>query len=331
MGALKNNMTDAKIDERFGGIGITAKRNRSFNLKLDARGAISWHQSELFLETGIDYQDLSKGRPNEDMEFDQITNRFIVRPGYLWRYPGRGKPHFAAVVSVHVETPFRRPKETFFLSSKTTDPLTNVEITDRIVIDQERSFTVLPRLGARWQNRDTTYFEVGVQRGWEVDGFTGYQFITGDNAPLTCLPDAKITIVKCIQDNSTKDKPLITKASVASAILETRDRSGFYWKSSFTVPFGKIVRYEFSDEGDFFAKNFDSDLVTDTRIRDISKHSLQFSVFPSLSFGPVVNVLLYQNKINKNWLTQTQLSFEATLNFDFFNWREKFVQIRSKP
>jgi hypothetical protein len=110
-----------------------------------------------------------------------------------------------------------------------------------------------------------------------------------------------------------------------------RPRSGFYWKGSYTLPFGRKVKYEFSDEGDFFAKNFDSDLVTDTRFRDYSKHSLKFFVWPNLSFGPALNLLLYQNKINKNWLTQKQFTLEATMSFDFYNWREKSVQLRNKP
>jgi 5'-nucleotidase, C-terminal domain len=331
---LKNNMTDAQIDERFGGIstsGVTAHRNRGVNVKLDTRSAISWHRSELFLESGIDYQDISKGRANDDMEFDQITNRFTVDPGWLWRYPGRGKPHFATVFSIHLETPFRRPVDTFFLSSRTVvDPVNNISIRDRLEISQERGFLVLPRAGLRWQNRDTTYFEVGFQRGKEYDAFTGYQFVTG-NVTTTCVPDAKKTIVSCIEDKSKPPNPTITKDSVATAILMNRPRSGFYWKGSYTLPFGRKVKYEFSDEGDFFAKNFDSDLVTDTRFRDYSKHSLKFFVWPNLSFGPALNLLLYQNKINKNWLTQKQFTLEATMSFDFYNWREKSVQFRNKP
>ena len=333
---LKNNMTDAQVDERFGGIstsGVTAHRNRSITVKLDTRTAISWHQHELFLEGGIDYQDVSKGRANDDMEFDQITNRFTVDPGWLWRfYRSRAKPHAAFVFSVHLETPFRRPIDTFFLSSRhVVDPLNNISVRDRLEITQERGFLVLPRVGVRWQNRDTTYFEVGFQRGKEFDAFTGYQFVTGNNAPVKCVPDAKKTIVSCIEDKSKDPNPTITKNSIASAILMDRPRSGFYWKSNFTLPFGSRVKYEFSDEGDFFAKNFDTDLVTDTRIRDYSKHSVKFFVWPNLSFGPALNLLLYQNKINKNWLTQKQFTLEATMSFDFFNWREKKVQLTNKP
>jgi hypothetical protein len=54
---LKNNMTDAQVDDRFGGIptsGVTAHRNRGVTVKLETRSAISWHQHELFLESGID-------------------------------------------------------------------------------------------------------------------------------------------------------------------------------------------------------------------------------------------------------------------------------------
>lgn len=333
---LKNNMTDAQVDDQFGGIptsGVTAHTNRGVTVKLETRSAISYHQHELFLEGGIDYQDTSKGRANDAPEFDQITNRVTVDPGWLWRLPGRSKPHFAAVFSLHLETPFKRPIETFFLSTKTViDPVNNISKTDRLVISQERGFLVLPRVGVRWQNRDTTYFEVGYQRGKEYDAFAGYEFFTGSNpVPEKCVPNAKDTIVKCIQDKSNPANPSITKDSIATAILTNRPRAGLYWKSNFTLPLGPKVKYEFSDEGDFFFKRFDADLVTDTRFRDNSKHSLKFSVWPSLSFGPALNLLLYQNKINKNWLTQKQFTLETTINFDFFNRREKSVQLRNKP
>jgi hypothetical protein len=209
------------------------------------------------------------------------------------------------------------------------DAVNNIKIPNRLVISQERGFLVLPRVGVRLQNRDTTYFEVGFQRGKEFDAFTGYEFQSGSNT-TTCVPDAKVTIVKCILDKSKGTDPAITKDSVPRAILMDRPRGGLYWKSNFSLPLGKRVKYEFSDEGDFFFMKFDSDLVTDTRIRDYSKHSLKFSVWPSLSFGPTLNVLLYQNKINQNWLTQKQFTLETTISFDFFNRREKSVQFRNK-
>jgi len=122
----------------------------------------------------------------------------------------------------------------------------------------------------------------------------------------------------------------ITKNSVGSAILKTRPRAGLYWKTGFALPFGDKIKYELTDLGNFFF-NFSGDNSTDTRYWDKSKHSLKFTIFPSFSIGPSLELLLYKNKINRDFLLQRQFGFEASFAFDLFNRREKGVQIKHKP
>ena len=114
-------------------------------------------------------------------------------------------------------------------------------------------------------------------------------------------------------------------------LTEDRPRAGLYWKSNFSIPFGSRVKYIFEDEGDFLFVKFSKDTTLDTRFRDISKHSLSFSIFPSLSIGPTLRLLLYQNKINHHFLVQREFGIETKFSFDLFNRREKGVQFRNKP
>jgi len=124
--------------------------------------------------------------------------------------------------------------------------------------------------------------------------------------------------------------PKITMNSAASAITDSRPRAGFYWKSAFVIPLNTKMKYEFSDTGDYFF-NFHNDNATDTRYRDESKHSLKFVIWPSLSVGPTLRLLLYKNKVNGDFLFQKEFGFETSFAFDLFNRREKGVQIRHKP
>ena len=94
--------------------------------------------------------------------------------------------------------------------------------------------------------------------------------------------------------------------------------------------FSSKVKYELKEEGDLFF-NFHRDNAIDTRFRDISSHSLKFTIWPSLSIGPTLRLLLYENKVNGTFLFQRQLGFETSLSFDLFNRREKMVQIQHKP
>jgi hypothetical protein len=114
-------------------------------------------------------------------------------------------------------------------------------------------------------------------------------------------------------------------------LSEDRPRPGVYWKSNFSIPFGSRVKYVLDDEGDFLFVNFRKDTTLDTRFRDISKHSLSFSIFPSISIGPTLRLLLYQNKINRHFLVQKEFGIETKISFDIFNRRETGVQFRNKP
>ena len=99
-------------------------------------------------------------------------------------------------------------------------------------------------------------------------------------------------------------------------------------------PFGTKVKYELNQEenqeADFFF-NFSQDNATDTRFLDRSKHSLKFMIWPSFSIGPSLRLLLYQNKVNRDFLFQKQFGFEANFSFNLLNRREKVVQLKHKP
>ena len=90
------------------------------------------------------------------------------------------------------------------------------------------------------------------------------------------------------------------------------------------------LNQEESQEADFFF-NFHADNASDTKFLDRSKHSLKFAIWPSFSIGPTLRLLLYQNKVNRDFLFQKQLGFEANFTFNLFNGREKVVQLRQKP
>ena len=126
----------------------------------------------------------------------------------------------------------------------------------------------------------------------------------------------------------------ITKDSVGTALLRSRPRAGLYWKYGLSIPFGSKVKYDLNQgenqEADFFF-NFHGDNATDTRFLDRSKHSLKFTIFPSFSIGPSLQLLLYQNKVNGDFLFQKQFGLEANFSFNLSNRREKLVQIEHKP
>lgn len=318
---LNNNFTDAEIDEKFSGnptSGVQAKHSRDFRIGLDIKGWRSSHRRDFFIEPGIDYKRQTTGDTPETAQVSQISNRLFTEAGFvLWRKPGRPVPNFGFNLSVHAETQLLQPFSNFTLDNK-----------DSLKIYQERSATLLPRFGLRWQNREH-FAEFGFQAGKEFDAFRGYEFDTA-GGPVQCVVNPVKTIDACITESS-KLPDGIRKDTPVRVILEDRPRAGLYWKTNFSVPFGPRVKYTLDEEADFLFVKFARDTSLDTRFRDISKHSLSLSIFPSISIGPTLRLLLYQNKVNRHFLFQREFGIETKISFDIFNRRETGVQFKNKP
>lgn len=317
---LNNNLTDAEITRNFGAVktsGVTAKYAQTIATGLDLRVTRSSHTGGPFVATTIDYKRQTTG--DVSPKISQINNRVTGEAGYIRNLRGgRSEKSMGMSLSLYSETQLQKPFTTFNLG--TGDPLK---------IPQSRSLMLLPRAGLFWRNGTMNFFTGGMQVGQELRALLGYKFVT-PSGTFVCLPKVNETFADCIKTLSTGSAPSITINSAASAILGNRPRSGFYWKSAFTIPFSPKMKYEFSDSGDFFFK-FSQDNATDTRYRDESKHSLKFVIWPSLSIGPTLRLLLYKNKVNNDFLFQKEFGFETTFAFDLFNRREKGVQLKRKP
>jgi hypothetical protein len=330
--SLGNNFTDAEIDEKFAGVStssVQAHKKHSVTIGLNTRLAHLTHKREFFLAGGIDYKKESTGISNDTPLVNQIANRAFADVGVTVRFPGRSIPHVGAVFSVHFETPLEQPFTTFTLSTQTVvDPVNDIKVNDRLKITQGRSLMILPRAGLRWQNRDGS-FEFGFQAGREINALNGYRFNT-QGVLDECLPNAAKSFATCIKEKSKTPNATITKNSDARAIQQDRPRVGLYWKTNLSIPFGEKFKYELEQEASFFL-DFQRDNAIDTRFFDSSKHRFRFFIWPSLSIGPTVRLLLFQNKVNREFLFQRELTFETSFSFDLFNRREKGVQFKNKP
>ena len=321
--SLSNNLTDAQVGQKFAGVstsGVTAKKTRNVTVGLDTRLSRSTHRNEFFVAMGIDYSQQSTGDVNP--RISQLKNRVSGDVGLVWNIKGgRAKDHVGLAFALHTEAPLERPFTNFTLGTS-----------DTLKITQNRSVLLLQRTGLRWQN-GTNFFEVGGQAGREINALGGYRFNT-NGSTFDCLPTAAQTLAACITKFSTPPMTGITKNSVATAIVQDRTRAGVYWKYGLSIPFGSKVKYELNQgenqEADFFF-NFHQDNAADTRFLDRSKQSLKFTIFPSLSIGPSLQLLLYRNKVNHDFLFQKQFGFEANFSFNLSNHRERMVQIKHKP
>ena len=298
---------------------MQAKESKTFHIGLDTKLSRSSHSREFFIESGIDYQRKSTGDIPTKFQVNQLANRLFGDTGFvLWRRPGRPIPNLGFNLSLHAETQLQQPFSTFTLNNADKDLLK---------ISQGRSLLLLPRLGLRWQNKEN-FAEIGAQAGRELNALLGYRFNTA-GGEVECLASSAKTFGDCIKENSATSAG-ITKDSPVNVVLQDRPRAGMYFKANLSIPFGSKVKYQIDQEADFFFVNFRRDTSLDTRFRDITKHTVSFTIWPSVSIGPMLRLLFYQNKVNRDFLFQREFGIETKVSFDIFNRREKGVQVRNK-
>jgi hypothetical protein len=229
-------------------------------------------------------------------------------------------PNLGAVLSVHAETQAEEPFSAFNL---------NTDAKEQIRITQKRGRLLLARLGLRWQNRNNAA-EIGAQFGREFRALRGYHFENpGDNDP-ECLVNSTQTLGDCIAEKSKPAAGLILPTSTPTALLQGRPRAGIYWNHKFSFPLWSKMKYEVTQDADFFFVKFHRDTSIDTRFRYNSKNSLAFMIWPNFSIGPTLELLMYQNKDKGNFLFQRTLGIEMKFNFDILNRREKGAQVRGR-
>lgn len=322
---VSNNLTDAEVAEKFAGVpssGISSTQfQQSASVVLAARVSRVSHRNEFFLSGGFDFKETTTGDGQaKPQAVVQVNNRMTGELGYIRSLRGgRSRDRVGINVSLKLQAPLQQPFTTFALGSG--DPLK---------VYQGRSVQILPRLGLRWQNGANS-FEVGAQAGRELNSLIGYRFGT-QGGVVECPANAAESFKKCVERLSKKElaNP-ITKDSVTAALLANRPRAGVYLKAALAVPFHEKVKYELTNEGDFFLANFRGDNATDTRFLNVMNHKLKFSVWPSLSFGPTLQMLHYKNKVNGDLLSQKTFGIETSFSFDIFNRRERKAQLRTKP
>jgi len=316
---LDNNRTDKSLNEKFAGIpGISSAENRTISTGLDTRLSYFADRKEFYIGTGIDYERQSQGDPTVATGISLNKNRFFGDIGLvLWRRPGREFPNTGVVFSLHGETQLEAPFSAFNL---------NTPEAEQIRITQKRGALALGRLGFRWENRTNT-FEIGGQGGREFRALRGYHFENPGDDDVECLVNSAQTLSACINDKSESPNGLITANSIPTALLQARPRAGMYWNHTLSFPLGSRMKYELTQDADFFFVNFHLDTTIDTRFRYNSKNRLSFLIWPNFSIGPTLELFMYQNKVNRNFLFQRTLGIETKLNFDIFNRREKKAQV----
>ncbi len=329
--SLGHNGSDAQIDSNFGGIttpGVNAHRFTNWTSDFQLQLTRNWKRYQFFARPAYSYNIQNKGQSNAARQVNQVANLATFDLGFARLWDQRGPEHLDLVLTAHYETPLVETFTQFTL--KNSPP-------GLLQFSQPRSNTSLFRGGVRWQRRVSS-IEFGPEGGHQWDAVNGFEFFTNGSLTATCLAVSNLSFSTCVSNDSNPKitiPPTITPNSTVTFLQGGRDHAGLYWRINLYVPLYSRISYAFTDTGDWFFVHFGSENTTDTLFRDFSQHQLKFTIFPSLSIGPELDLLLYENKssgtLGGSFLRQDQIMMKAQFGFDLFNRRKNREQIEYAP
>lgn len=330
-----HNDSDFDIQNNFSGIttpGVNAFRSTTIATDFLAQWSRSWGHGQFFIAPSYTYNVQDRGQPDNLRVINQVADIGALDVGYVYRVGGRSAEELDGVFSHHFETPLTQAFNAFTLSS-THLGAHGETVPDQIRFELDRSYTELVRPGLRWKKRASS-LEFGPQWGHEWNALREIDFTTGKFF-TACPTSAALPISQCVKAAVKANPKSITPASVVSTRRDGQDHAGMYWKLNLTVPFHPRVAYVLTDNGDWFFVHYATETSTTTLLRDVSQHQLRFTIFPSFSIGPELDLLLYENKtvgaLRGHFLRQNQLIMKAQFNFDWFNRRNVAKQIEYAP
>jgi len=333
--ALGHNRSDFDVQNDFGGVSapsVNAVRSSTWASEMQAQYMRNWLHNQILVAPAYTFNTQYKGQPDDFRQINQQADlgMFDLAAVHLWN--GRGQQHFDSIFTGHFETPLARIFNAFSLS--TTHLGAHGEpLKDQLRFAQDRSYTQLLRPGIRWMRRKSSA-EIGPEWGHEWNALEGFTFLTNGTA-TTCLATAAVSISQCVKNAAKANPQSITPASQVDSLRSGHNHAGMYWKFGLTVPFHPKVSYVFTDTGDWFFVHYHTDNSTDARFRDVEQHQLKLTLFPSLSIGPEVDLLFYENasagQLAGHFLRQDQVMMKAQFSFDLFNGRKIWQQIKYAP
>lgn len=322
---------DFDVNTLFSGItspGVNTLSSTTLTSDFQATWMRNANRHQIFLSPAYTYNVQYKDQPDDFTQLNQIADLGSLDLGYIHPFSDRAPEHLDLTVTEHFETPLASAFNAFTLST-THKGAHGEDIKDQLRFHVDRSYTLLTRPGLRLKHRVSSV-EFGPEWGHEWNALTGINFIT-DTTTVPCPATSAQTIGQCFKNNV----KAMTLSTLPRSTRNGQDHTGSYWKINLTIPFHPRVSYVLTDAGDWFFVRYGTETSTTTLLRDYSQHQLKFTIFPSFSIGPELDVLLYRNKsvgpLTGHFLFQDQLIMKAQWNFDVFNHRQKLKQIQYAP
>jgi 5'-nucleotidase, C-terminal domain len=315
---VHNNVSEHDRGDAFFGVSldqVNAKSSTAASAAVQARSGVIGRDIEWFLSGDLAYSKTSTARSLLPRLENYLDDRLILEPGAFRRVHGKPYPHFGPQMSVRTETQFRRPLQNFDLG--TADKAT-------IGLRHERSISILPRLGFRFENRKSS-FNVGYEAAI-VPRTVRYDF-SGDAGPFTCQVEATNAkaVANCVKEHS----GLAASASALSITQTHVFRNAMFADARIVVP-GSRVSFVSQLAGELIGSGL-GDNSTMTHWRYEWSAALTFKILQNLSAQPEVDYFRFRNQLGDIEFQQRKILFGLNYTFDWFSGNFGRALQRPKP
>jgi hypothetical protein len=328
--------SQSTLSKTFAGVsaqGVTSKGSKNYGEDHKLRAIYDFRVATIYF-----LSDSSLQRTFTTTSFIPSTasNELGIEGGGTWRLPhGHRLSWFSFQYSGRLEGQMVHP----YTSTVSFDPgFVKLNFIDQdkpapasLLLKPPKGSTVFGRFGGRAEFADT-YVEAGFE---EIDSrrvLSKYVFGTPAGT-ISCLPSAQDQF-DCSGDPHAMNPAITQQLALAQSGLSapkmiTTDflTSGLYlnfnvkfpvWSKQDPTGADKSWYFILANKGDFYFNNPANDTSVQTRYLDKLTPSLNFPIFGKFVLSPKVDIIFYENKINRNHFR----AVEPTVSLSYsFKWR----------
>jgi hypothetical protein len=310
-----NAGTEKNLADRLSGIqesGLTDAKTSSLSTRFYAEASRTQRYFAPFLRQELDFQRRITRLEDDSIKAERPYNNFGLEAGIRVPLPLRvifGKVQLTA--SVRDDTQLRVPYSVFNLG----EDQNGNSLGTLILEGQRRHGTFVKKLGLRLEGRGKL-FDFGFQSGTTHSLPAEYIFYPGTAEQLSCLvPTARTgqSVTDCISQNGT-----INSSTPYAMRFTDRPARGIFWNTQLSVPImQERLAYNIESRGNLYFHS-GNDSSVETYYLTTFSQSLRVPLLGRLSLVPKLDLIFFENKVERHSLTRIQSSVSLMYIFD---WR----------
>jgi hypothetical protein len=310
-----NAGTEKNLADRLSGVqesGLTDAKTNTWSTRFNYEASRIQRHYRLFFRQELDFQRRTTRLADESIKPERPRNNLGFEAGI--RVPLLTQNIFGKVqltASIRDDTQLKVPYSVFALGK---DP-DGRSLGNLILNAQKRNGTLVKKLGLRLEGRGKT-FDFGFQSGTTHSLVAEYIFNPGSSNQLSCVVPklhTELSVAACIYQNGN-----IYRDTPYSIRFTDKAVQGIFWKVQLTAPLKQDrLTYNIESRGNLYFHS-ERDTAVETYYLATLSQWLRIPILGELSLVPRLDLIFYENQVERHSLTRIQSSVSLMYVLD---WR----------